>query len=166
MLASEGAVSGARCVSSPAGCGSPACSWAKQDIHVLLDRLMLQMHPLHILHGSSHRWLVARTWVVDKAEHSLQEHAAWRLEFPNNSVREVSKWTGCSLTGTPRIGSSGLPPLCSAPELMCTFHVQDTIEGEMAQEKVFVQGCDVDVSSCLSSPVCYCLPAGCQCAAE
>ena len=37
------------------------------------------------------RWLVARTWNIDKAEHSLQEHATWRAEFPNNSVSEVSK---------------------------------------------------------------------------
>jgi hypothetical protein len=45
-----------------------------------------------------HRWLVARTWSVDKAEHSLRDHAAWRAEFPFNSVSEVSKckgWTTC-----------------------------------------------------------------------
>lgn len=28
-------------------------------------------------------------WSVDKAEHSLRDHAAWRSEFPINSVSEV-----------------------------------------------------------------------------
>jgi hypothetical protein len=37
------------------------------------------------------RWLVARTWSADKAEHSLRDHAAWRSEFPNNSVTEVGR---------------------------------------------------------------------------
>jgi hypothetical protein len=163
MLASEG---GACCVDGPEVCDRPASSEAKEEVYLLPVVCLLQMHRLHSLHHSWHRWLVARTWVVDKAEHSLQEHAAWRLEFQNNSVREVGKWTGCGLTGMPCIGSSGPPPPWSAPDSMCTFHVQDTIEGEMAQDKVFVQGCDVDVSSCLSSPVCICSPAGCQCAAE